>query len=85
MYLKQEVDPVAFLKQVQRCRDKVELVTGEGDCLDLRSALARYLFIAASSNRKLMQHGEIICRDEEDYGELSDYLQPVKGEPDAYL
>lgn len=47
MKLKQNIDYSAFLRTVQACRGEVVLTTGEGDRLNLKSALSQFIFAAA--------------------------------------
>ncbi len=51
--LRHQIEPVHFLKAVNRCRGEVVLTTGEGDCLNLKSTLSRYIFAVNAVNNFL--------------------------------
>lgn len=61
MKLKENCDIVAFLHAVQQCRGEVFLVTKEGDRLNLKSTLSRYVFAVIAENGKLMAESRVEC------------------------
>lgn len=76
MRLKKKIDIRAFLNQAYSCRGDVELHTSEGDCLNLKSILSRYLFAAISIDEGLLESAWIECHDETDYRSLEEFLLP---------
>lgn len=70
--LRQKIEPVHFLKAVNRCRGAVVLTTEEGDCLNLKSTLSRYIF-AVNVEQKEFPKSEI-CFEEGDYDFIREYL-----------
>lgn len=75
MKLKREVDVMSFLTATKSCTGEVEFHTEEGDCLNLKSELSKYLFAAISGQPELMNSGYVVCRYEPDYTLLQDYLE----------
>lgn len=63
-----------FLQAVQRCRGSVTYVTPEGDNLDLKSALAQFVFAAVIAGESEQLHGEIKFEDTKDIPSLRGYL-----------
>ncbi len=62
-------DVEAFIKVIDSCSGRVELVTAEGDRLNLKSRLAQYVF-ADDSLREL----EIIASEPEDVNKIIGFL-----------
>ena len=52
-------DIEGFFKAIDSCKGKVELVTGEGDRLNLKSKLSQYVSLAM---RVLALAGEKVCQ-----------------------
>lgn len=75
MKLKNDIDLVCFLNQVQTCHEDVYFISGAGDHLSLKSTLSQYMLTAAFGDRELISAGDIICRDQADYQRLDDYLE----------
>ena len=75
MYLNKNINYRLFLQTVQDCKGNVSYVTTEGDQLNLKSELCKYLFISATSATGLLEHGQVICSDKNDYIILSEFLQ----------
>lgn len=63
-----------FLQTVQKCRGAVTYVTPEGDNLDLKSALAQFVFAAVIAGESEQLHGEIEFEDMADIPSLQGYL-----------
>lgn len=68
-------DVEKFFKIVNECKGKVELITDEGDRLNLKSRLCQYLSIAEifASGRPVPEV-EIVASDPEDLRMLLGYL-----------
>lgn len=75
MKLKPNVDVTAFLTATKSCLGEVEFYTEEGDCLNLKSELSKYLFAAISGQEELMDNGYVVCHNTTDYAQLRDYLK----------
>lgn len=63
-----------FLQTVQSCRGDVHYLTPEGDDLNLKSALAQFLFAAVVAGQLEELPGEIRFQDPEDVSVLQRYL-----------
>jgi hypothetical protein len=68
-------DVNAFFKMVDSCEGKIELVTGEGDCLNLKSKLSQYVSLA-----NIFSHGEnipeleIVAHEQADVEKIIDFM-----------
>ena len=68
-------DTDAFFKVVDSCEGKVELVTGEGDRLNLKSKLSQFVSLANILNSdQVIPELEIIAYEPEDIKKLLDYM-----------
>lgn len=63
-----------FLEQVSNCSGTVLLQTPQGDILNLRSELCRFIFACAATNKTLLSGAEIQCACQEDYLLLTPFL-----------
>lgn len=75
MKIQNITDVEKFFEIVDSCKGKVELVTGEGDRLNLKSKLAQYVSMANifSSDVEIPEL-EIIAYDPEDTAKLVDFI-----------
>ena len=67
-------DIEGFFKVVNSCGGKVELVTGEGDRLNLKSKLCQYLSMGQIFSRQDEFHLEIVASEEEDLQKICRFL-----------
>ena len=67
-------DVKAFFEMVDSCSGKVELVTGEGDRLNLKSKLCQYLALAGVLNSKEIPEMEIIAYEKEDTLKIIEFM-----------
>lgn len=74
MLLKQDLDLMAFFRAVDQCRGTVEVTTPEGDCLNLKSQICRFLFSVDNCRAHILSCAQIQCRDSEDYRLLQEYI-----------
>ena len=63
-----------FFKVVDSCKGKVELVTGEGERLNLRSKLSQYVSLANVFSDGNVRELEIVAYEPEDITKLIDYM-----------
>ena len=63
-----------FFRVVDSCKGKVELVTGEGDLLKLRSKLSQYVSLANVFSDGNVRELEIVAYEPEDIKKLIDYM-----------
>ena len=63
-----------FFQVVDKCSGKVELVTGEGDRLNLKSKLSQYVSMANIFSNGEIPELEIIAYEPEDIGKLVNFM-----------
>lgn len=67
-----------FFKVVDSCKGKVELVTGEGDRLNLKSKLCQYVSMANIFSNGEIPELEIIAYEREDIDKLIGFMMDGK-------
>lgn len=67
-------DVDAFFKAVDECKGTVELVTGEGDRLNLKSKLCQYVSLANIFSNGNIPELEIVAHEQEDVQRLMDFM-----------
>lgn len=71
----QNIDNVEkFFKVVDSCKGKVELVTGEGDRLNLKSKLSQYVSMANIFSDGTIAELELIAYEPEDITRLVSFM-----------
>ena len=68
----QDIDK--FFKVIDSCSGKVELVTGEGDRLNLKSKLSQYVSMANIFSDGTIAELEIIAYEPEDITKLVNFM-----------
>ena len=63
-----------FFKVVYSCKGKVELVTGEGDRLNLKSKLSQYVSLANIFSDGTIDELEVIAYEPEDTAKLVEFM-----------
>ena len=76
MKFKDSVDINAFLDAAKQCSGDIFLQTNEGDILNLKSLLSRYVLMSIMGNPDLLQNAQVTCVQEDDYQLLLEYLAP---------
>lgn len=72
-------NPEKFLDMVKKCKGSVELVSKEGDRLNLKSELTKYLAISKLfTDSAFINEMELIASDPEDVRLLLDYMMEGK-------
>ncbi len=67
-------DPDRFFSVVDQCKGKVELVTGEGDRLNLKSKLSQYVSLAKVFSNGEIPEMEIVAYEKEDIDRLVSFM-----------
>ena len=67
-------DVEGFFKVVDSCKGRVELVTGEGDRLNLKSKLSQYVSMANIFSNGEIPELEIVAHEKEDIDKLVDFM-----------
>ena len=63
-----------FFEVVDSCKGRVELITGEGDRLNLKSKLCQYVSLANIFSNGEIPELEIIASEEEDVDKLLNFM-----------
>lgn len=63
-----------FFENVKKCKGNVELLTSEGDRINLKSQLCKYFLIAKVFSDKVIKEVEIIVHEPEDVERLINYM-----------
>jgi len=63
-----------FIEVLDQCQGKIELVTSEGDCLNLKSKLCQYLALSKMFGEAKIDEIEIVASEPEDVKLLLEYL-----------
>jgi hypothetical protein len=63
-----------FFKVIDSCKGKVELVTGEGDRLNLKSKLSQYVSLANIFSGGEIPELEIVAYEAEDIEKLMNFM-----------
>ena len=63
-----------FFKVVDSCKGKVELITGEGDRLNLKSKLSQYVSMANIFSNGEIPELELVAHEPEDINRLDDFM-----------
>lgn len=64
----------AFFKMIDKCSGKVELVTGEGDRLNLKSKLSQYVALANVFSSGEIPEMELVAYEKEDIEQIIDFM-----------
>lgn len=67
-------DPEKFFEVVNKCKGTVELVTSEGDRLNLKSQLTKYVALTKLFADNMIPEMEIVAHDPDDVSRLLDYM-----------
>ena len=64
----------AFFKMIANCEGTVELVTGEGDRLNLKSKLSQYVSLAKIFSNGDIPELEIVAHEKEDVEKILHFM-----------
>lgn len=75
--IREQIDISLFLNIIsEQCGD-VYYISREGDQLNLKSELCKYIFAIVYSKQELLLNGELLCSKSEDYETLKDFWMEV--------
>lgn len=63
-----------FFQVIDSCKGRVELVTGEGDRLNLKSKLSQYVSLANIFSNGEIPELELIAHEKEDVDKLMNFM-----------
>lgn len=61
-----KIELLKFLKAVDMCRGNVFLITEDGDRLNLKSRLSRFIGVARLVEGGIIENAKVICENPED-------------------
>lgn len=67
-------DVDAFFKVVDACKGPIELVSPEGDRINLKSKLSQYLSMASIFSNGYIKELDLVAQDKEDIERLIKYM-----------
>ena len=67
-------DVEGFFRTVDECKGRIELVTGEGDRLNLKSKLSQYVSLAEIFSNKEIPEMEIVLSEKEDMEKMLTFM-----------
>lgn len=67
-----------FFKVVDQCSGKVELITGEGDRLNLKSKLCQYVSLANIFSNGNIPELEIVAHEPEDVQKIINFMMNAR-------
>lgn len=67
-------DVDAFFKVIDACKGPVELISQEGDRINLKSKLSQYLSMASIFSNGYIKELELVAYDKEDIERLIKYM-----------
>lgn len=68
----------SFLKVIDSCKGPVELVSDEGDRINLKSKLSQYLSLSSIISNGYIRELELVATEKEDVEKLLNYLYEHK-------
>ena len=74
MKIQNITDVEKFFKVVDQCKGTVELVSPEGDRINLKSKLAQYLSMSTIFSNGYIKELDLVAHDKEDFERLIKYM-----------
>jgi len=74
MKIKNITEPQEFFETLNKCKGSVELVTSEGDRLNMKSKLCQYITLTQMFKDATIDEVELIVSEPEDMNLLLSYL-----------
>ena len=74
MKIKNINNPQRFFEVLNECKGRVELITSEGDRLNLKSTLCQYIALTQMFKDARIDDLELIVSEPEDVAKLLEYL-----------
>ena len=71
------IESAEFFEKVALCKGSVELLTSEGDVLNLKSKLCQYIALTQMFDDGIVGAFELRLSDESDYEMIKHYLIPA--------
>jgi hypothetical protein len=74
MKIRNVTDVEKFFETIEKCKGRVELVTSDGDVLNLKSKLSQYFSLTKVFTDAKIDDVDIICYEPEDINLLMEFL-----------
>lgn len=74
MKIKNINNPKRFFEVLNECRGRVELITSEGDRLNLKSTLCQYIALTQMFKDARIDDVELIVSEPDDFNRLLEFL-----------
>lgn len=74
MIIRNIEDIEGFFKVVQSCKGRVQLITEEGDTLNLKSKLSKLVAISKIFSNNEIGDLEVVCAEKEDIERLMNFM-----------
>ncbi len=74
MVLQNVNDIDALFQKIKQCKGTVELVSKEGDRLNMKSKLTEMLIIAKAFTHDTIKEMELVCHEPEDVAMMVDFM-----------
>ena len=74
MKIKNISEPQKFFEMLNQCKGKVELVTSEGDRLNLKSTLCQYIALTQMFKDAQIDELDLVVSEPDDLSLIMDYL-----------
>ncbi|MDD3920394.1 MAG: polya polymerase [Eubacteriales bacterium] len=74
MKIKNINNPKRFFEVLNECRGRVELITSEGDRLNLKSTLCQYIALTQMFKEARIDDVELIVSEPDDFNRLLEFL-----------
>jgi len=74
MIVKNITDVEKFFEVVGQCKGRIEMVTSEGDRLNLKSKLSQYISLMKIFSDQVIDEIEIVASEPEDLNKLLEYM-----------
>ena len=74
MKIKNINEPQRFFEVLNECKGRVELVTSEGDRLNLKSTLCQYIALTQMFKEATIDEVELIVSEPEDMNKLINFI-----------
>lgn len=74
MKIENITDIESFFKVIDQCEGQVELISAEGDRINLKSRLTQYLSMATLFSNGYIKELELVAHNEKDVERLVEYM-----------
>lgn len=73
--LKNKINLIDFLNAAKKCQNDISFLTTEGDCLNLKSQLTEYIFLAVASHEDFLKQGYVQLTNPADLEKIKEFIK----------